>query len=276
MVTDASTPAVRSTSGLGLSVRLIKSLRLNRLANSVLQFAPKSLQEKITAWKVQNYLATYGTDAMVVLPVDKLKQKQREALQYLIDKYGAENLGDYLEFGVFSGTSISCMYQVSQEMGLKQMRLFGFDSFEGMPDIAATEDEGTWTPGQFKFGIEFTKGILTARGIDWHRVFLTKGWFCDILKPEFREHHQIKKASILMVDCDLYSSTVDVLAFCEPLIQDETIVFFDDWHSNDLAEKNMGEKKAFDEFLQSHPNFTVQEFGTYAHHAACFIVTRQT
>lgn len=280
MVTDASTAThstTRSASGFSsAAIQFIKLLRLNQFANFALRFAPKSLQEKITAWRVQNYLSTYGVDGMVVLPVEALKQKQREALQYLINNFGAKNLGDYLEFGVFSGTSISCMYQVSQELGLKRMRLFGFDSFEGMPEIAATEDEGTWIPGQFKFGIEFTKGILAARGIDWSRVFLIKGWFSDTLKPVFRAQQQIKKASILMVDCDLYSSTVDVLAFCEPLIQDETIIFFDDWHSNNLAEKNLGEKKAFDEFLQMHPNFTVQEFGTYADHAACFIVTRQS
>lgn len=259
-----------------VAVRVLKAFRLNRLANFTLRFAPQAVQEKITTWKVNNYLATYGTDALIVLPTEALQQKQRDALQYLVNKFGAENLGDYLEFGVFSGTSIRCMYQVSQEMGLEQMRLFGFDSFEGMPDIAATEDEGTWTPGQFKFGIEFTKGILTAKGIDWNRVFLIKGWFSDTLTPALREQYQIKKASILMIDCDLYSSTVDVLAFCEPLIQDEAVIFFDDWHSNDLAEKNLGEKKAFDEFLQAHPNFTVQEFGTYVEHAACFIVTRHS
>jgi len=108
-------------------------------------------------------------------------------LHHLIDRLGAENLGDYLEFGVFSGTSISCMYQVLQEFNLPQVRLFGFDSFEGMPESSATEDEGTWEPGQFKFGIEYTKGILTARGIDWNRVLLTKGWFCNTLTPEFRQ-----------------------------------------------------------------------------------------
>jgi hypothetical protein len=273
MSTDTYSSSLPSL--VSATIRTLKAFRLNRVANFALKFAPPVIQAKVTDWRVRNYIATYGTDALVVLPTEALKQKQREALQYLVNQSGVENLGDYLEFGVFSGTSIRCMYQVSQELGLEQMRLFGFDSFEGMPNVAATEDEGTWTPGQFKFGIEFTKGILTAKGIDWNRVFLIKGWFSDTLTPALREQYQIKKASILMVDCDLYSSTVDVLAFCEPLIGDEAVIFFDDWHSNNLAEKNLGEKKAFHEFLQAHPHFTVREFGTYAEHAACFIVTRQ-
>jgi hypothetical protein len=245
------------------------------VANTILKIAPVSIQSKVADLKVRNYIATHGPDALVVFPVEDLKRKQREAVQHLIDRFGAENLGDYLEFGVFSGSSISFMYQVLQEFKLEHIRLFGFDSFEGLPEIAATEDDGTWAPGDFKLGIEFTKGILTARGIDWNRVFLTKGWFCDTLKPEFCQQHQIKKASILMVDCDLYSSTVDVLKFCEPLIQDEVVIFFDDWNSNNLADKNLGEKKAFDEFLQEHSDLAVKEFGNYAAHTACFIVTRQ-
>ena len=276
MVTGNSAVS-HSNSRPGISlVYIAKALGLNRIINFVIQFTPRPIQEKITALKVQRYLDTYGVDGMVVLPMEDLKQKQRESLQYLIDRLGAENLGDYLEFGVFSGTSISCMYQVLQEFNLPQVRLFGFDSFEGMPESSATEDEGTWEPGQFKFGIEYTKGILTARGIDWNRVLLTKGWFCNTLTPEFRQQHQIKKASILMVDCDIYSSTVDVLKFCEPLIQDEVVVFFDDWNSNHLADKNLGEKKAFDEFLAAHPEFTIQEFGNYTSHSACFIVKRRS
>lgn len=257
-------------------IRTAKLLGINQAVNFALQFAPRVIQEKVAQLKVQRYLNKYGVDGMVVFSVEDLKRKQREALQYLLSRYRAEEIGDYLEFGVFSGSSIGFMYEVLQEFNLSQVRLFGFDSFEGMPESAAVEDEGTWTPGQFKFGIEYTKGILTARGIDWNRVFLTKGWFCDTLKPEFLQEHQLKKASILMVDCDIYSSTVEVLRFCEPLIQDEVVIFFDDWNSNNLAEKNLGEKKAFDEFISAHPEFVVQEFGNYASHTACFIVKRQT
>lgn len=255
-------------------IQFLKSLGLKDLGKYALKFTPKSFQKKVAKIQAFNYLETHGTDAAIILSVDALKAKQREALLHLVGELGADNVGDYLEFGVFSGTSLSCMFQILRDLKLDHVRLFGFDSFEGMPDIAAIEDEGAWQPGQFKFDIEFTKGILTRRGIDWNRVFLTKGWFCDTLKPELRDRYAIKKASIIMVDCDLYSSTVDVLNFCEPLIQDQAILFFDDWNSYGLAEKELGEKKAFDEFLQVNPQFTVKDFGHYEGHTACFIVSR--
>ncbi len=256
------------------SIQLFKFLGLKNVGNYVLKFMPEFIQKKIAELQAQNYLETHGTDAAIILSVDALKAKQQEALLYLIGELGADNIGDYLEFGVFSGTSLSCMFKVVKDLNLAPVRLFGFDSFEGMPDIAAVEDEGAWYPGQFKFSIEFTKGILTRRGIDWNRVFLTKGWFCDTLKPELRDRYSIKKASVIMVDCDLYSSTVEVLKFCEPLIQDQAILFFDDWNSYSLAEKDLGEKKAFDEFLQVNPQFTVKDFGRYEGHTACFIISR--
>ena len=69
-----------------------------------------------------------------------------------------------------------------------------------------------------------------------------------------------------MIDCDLYSSARQALSFCAPLIKDQVIIFFDDWGGGgDLHEKNLGEKKAFDEFLQEHPEFKAKNFGSYYH-----------
>jgi hypothetical protein len=258
-----------------LIIGLMKSLQLNNVIDSVLKLMPKTIRDWATDIRVRNFVETTDLEPLTVIPMGPLKAKQREAWQYLVEQVGADNVGDYLEFGVFTGTSMSCMFQVVQELQLNQVRFFGFDSFEGMPESSAIEDEGTWQPGQFKFGIEYTKGILRKRGVDLNRVLLTKGWFCDTWTPEFIQKHQIKKAGVIMVDCDIYSSTCDVLKLCEPLIQDKAILFFDDWNSNGLADKNLGEKKAFNEFLQENPCFTIEEFGPYTDHSQTFIVTRK-
>lgn len=268
------------SAGRNLIIELVQALQLNSATNLLLGFMPLKFQDWVTQLKVNNFLAKVGVSGLETLPVDSLQQSQRAALCYLVEKLGAENLGDYLEFGVFSGTSLGCMHTVLKELGLDHIRLFGFDSFEGMPAIASTEDEGVWAPGDFKLGIEFTKGILTQKGVDWSRTFLTKGWFCNTLTPELVQQYQLKKASVIMVDCDLYSSTVDVLRFCAPLIQDEVVMYFDDWHSGDLAAKNLGEKKAFDEFLAANPQFEARPFEPmYVHNAeglvngAAFVVS---
>lgn len=257
-------------------VRVAKLLGLKPIANFFINLMPQAMQSAVRRFLARYYLDEEWDSMALLVPVEALKQKQREALLYLKTTVGLETIGDYLEFGVFNGTSLGCMFQVLQEFGLNQVRLFGFDSFEGLPETDAEEDIGVWDAGGFKCHIEVTKERLTRLGIDWNRTFLIKGWFSDTLKPEFCQQYQIKKTNLIMVDCDMYSSTVDVLKFCEPLVRDQAVIFFDDWNSDGLASRNLGEKKAFDEFLQAHPEFTAQEFGSYHVNSICFIVTRTT
>ena len=58
-----------------------------------------------------------------------------------------ENIGDYLEFGVFNGSSMSSMYLTAKKLELNSMRFFGFDAFEGLPEGAEKEDDGVWKKG---------------------------------------------------------------------------------------------------------------------------------
>ncbi len=77
-----------------------------------------------------------------------------------------------------------------------------------------------------------------------------------------------------MIDCDLYSSTVDALAFCEPLIQERAVVFFDDWHSASLAAQGLGERRAFDEFIARHTDIDAEPFQSYSESSVAFLLTR--
>ncbi|MDP2654319.1 MAG: TylF/MycF/NovP-related O-methyltransferase [Candidatus Omnitrophota bacterium] len=182
-----------------------------------------------------------------------------KAIQYLKHKVGKENIGDYFEFGVCRGTSMKCMYDELEKAGLSDVRLWGFDSFEGLPPC----DDGHWKAGSFKSNYQHTKKLLTDHGVDWKRAALIKGWYSDTLSEDFAAKHKIKKASLIMVDCDIYSSTKEALDFIGPLIKDHSVVFFDDW--NPLARDNKGEKRAFDEFLAAHPEFRAEEFDEYSY-----------
>ena len=46
----------------------------------------------------------------------------------------SQSAGDYLEFGVFRGTSFINACRLARKHGLDEMRFFAFDSFEGLPD----------------------------------------------------------------------------------------------------------------------------------------------
>jgi hypothetical protein len=183
----------------------------------------------------------------------------REVLRILQRREDADALGDYLEFGVYHGTSLSCMYEARRQAGLRQMRLFGFDSFEGLPESAARQDDGLWAPGQFKSTMGLTHDNLRRWGVPPAEVTLVTGWFSETCTPLTRERLGLEHASVIMVDCDLYSSTCEVLAFCEPLIRQQAVLVFDDWHASGLADKGLGEARAFAEFLQAHPSLVAEE-----------------
>ncbi len=200
---------------------------------------------------------------------DEIEPKYNKAWKYITEKIGHTQKGDYLEFGVSHGSSLSCMHRVLKELKLNDVRLFGFDSFEGMPESAANEDGGEWKPGQFASPIEFTTKLLTDRGVDWSRTFLIKGWFNETLTPETVRKHSITKASVIMIDCDIYSSSKTALNFCIPFIKDLAVVFFDDWKDD----KDFGEYKAFEEFLKENPQFKSEPFGDYAPTGKIFVVT---
>ncbi len=67
------------------------------------------------------------------------------------------------------------MHKVLQELKLDRIRIFGFDSFEGMPDGAANEDNGKWKPRDFASSIQETKQYLNQRAVDWKEHILNKG-----------------------------------------------------------------------------------------------------
>jgi len=189
----------------------------------------------------------------------RLVHTYKEAIDVLRRREPAAALGDYLEFGVYHGTSLSCMYQARADLGLDdQMRLFGFDSFEGLPESAATEDDNVWMPGQFKSPMRLTRDNLRKWGVPDGAVTLTKGWFSETCTPEMCRRLGIVKASVIMVDCDLYSSSRDALALCTPLIHSQAVIVFDDYNASGLGDKHMGERRAFEEFLGANPDLEAE------------------
>jgi O-methyltransferase len=233
---------------------------LNVLRGMQLHKAYKKIEGHLPDWLHTRLRSVIGENTFVPLvATEELQPKYQMACDFLIEKIGKNKIGDYLEFGVSHGSSMSIMHQVLKKSNLDQVRLFGFDSFEGMPEIAANEDDGQWRPGQFASSLDATKDFMTRKGVDWSRTFLTKGWFSDTLTPDFIEKHKIKKASLIMVDCDIYTSSVETLNFCKPLIKDTSIVIFDDW----IEKEGFGEYRAWTEFLQQNPHFKATEIDTY-------------
>lgn len=179
------------------------------------------IERVISQLEVGHWFRVHGIYAK---PLYKNRQEFYAALAHDI----ADKAVLYLEFGVFQGASLRAWSQLLKN---PQSRLHGFDSFEGLPEKwNALNEERMFD----------TKGVLPQ--IDDPRVTLHVGWFTQTL-PQFTlpPHEQL----IVHIDCDLYSSTKDVLQTLACAMRPGTILLFDEFYDY------MHELRAFNEFLES-------------------------
>ena len=153
----------------------------------------------------------------------------RECIRYAAKHLTPAHLNHVLEFGVCKGASIKI---IKEELGRKKDKhaVFGFDSFVGLPE--------DWVGTGLKKGHFSTNGKVPNIG----GIKFFKGWFKDTI-PEYLKI--AKDIALLHVDCDIYSSTLDVLYGVQDFIVEGTIVVFDDWFYNHDPKYNDGNQKAF-------------------------------
>jgi len=122
---------------------------------------------------------------------------------------------DYLEFGVFRGDSLRswCKLNASPES-----RLFGFDSFEGLPEDWTTERPRS----------SFTTSGKTP-DIGDPRVHFVVGWFQHSL-PGFLNSYEPKNRLLVHIDSDLYSSSLYCLTSLDHRMPAGTFVIFDEFY----------------------------------------------
>lgn len=173
--------------------------------------------------------------------------------------------GDYLEFGVYEGTSLKGAASYWKKIGSKKMNFYGFDSFKGMKP--EKEDEHPFYT-KFDFSTDFK--IIRKRFSAFPEVKLVPGFFEDTLKKSAKEYG-IKKASIIMMDCDLYSAAKEAFRFLEPVVQKGTVLILDDYF-NYLGDKKKGVRAAFEEFVKKN-KLGCEEITRYGIGGAVFLIS---
>ena len=132
----------------------------------------------------------------------------------------------FYEFGVWSGRSFEHLIK-SFKKG------FGFDTFTGLPEVWNDEDKGTYS----------NLGLIPK--IDGGEFIAGK--FEDTLPKFFSSKQPL--ASLINFDADLYSSTLCALKYSNKVIDDKTILIFDEFIMNDNWEQD--EYKALNEFCDN-------------------------
>lgn len=231
-------------------VKLLQQTKLNKVAHKI----------------YYNYFHGFNTATKeVVTAIEIAFQKAM--------KLGIANKGDYYEFGLFKGYAFWQAQRIANNYNLKNMKYFGFDSFRGLPKVQGEDEtkEEVFYEGQYACSKDQVTKNLAAKGVDWRKTFLIEGFFEDSLNEQTKEKYQMGKVAIALIDCDLYSSTSEVLRFIKDLITRNTILIFDDWNCFDKNDEK-GQRKAFREFLENNKQFTAEELFEYGIYGQVFLI----
>ena len=120
----------------------------------------------------------------------------------------------YLEFGVYGGYSFKWWVSHNLHPG---SRFYGFDTFEGLP-----EDWGIFKKGDMSAGLKLPD-------IDDQRVTFVKGLFQDTL-PGILTNLDQKKRKVILLDADMYTSTLFVLTTLSPFLTKGDVILFDEFN----------------------------------------------
>lgn len=190
----------------------------------------------------------------------------------LVRSERGDDVGDYYEFGLFRGYTFLAAFRESERLGLTGMHLYGFDSFRGLPDPGSQDSpDARFFGGQFAASRDQVAKDLTQRGMDWSRAELIEGFYEDSLTEELKKALPRKNAAVVLLDCDLYSSTATALSWIDDLLLPGSVLLFDDWASYDGRE-DVGQPRAFFEFLTARTQWRSEEFGSFGKHGKGFVL----
>ena len=191
-----------------------------------------------------------------------------EAVNYLKI---AELPNVFFEFGCHSGRTYSAVLLASKFCKF-ELRNFAFDSFEGLPETLISED-GIFRSGTFSTKKnDFVQIVKNKTGFRLQDDQLIEGYYEKSLTDKL-SHRLPKSVGLIHIDVDLYSSTVTVLEFVKKFLVSGTVILFDDWYCFPPG-KEMGERRAFNEFLKKYPEIEVEEWKNYSTFGKSFFIKK--
>lgn len=165
---------------------------------------------KFSAWREQNSNLPFNDFFLSEFDYTK----RYKLYEFILDYEKLTEPVNYLEFGVCEGHSFNWWLQHNPAAS---SRFYGFDTFTGLPE--------QWD--QFKAGDMTMHGNFPDVKGDTRAEFI-KGLFQDTL-PAFVKRLDNSRRKIIHLDADLYSSTLYVLGYLEPYLNEGDIIMFDEF-----------------------------------------------
>jgi len=205
--------------------------------------------------------------------------------------------GDYLEFGTFKGASFVEAYRLLEKAYVRwndpatnsnafssppsdnvpiikkrSIRYFAFDSFKGLPPLSDSDKgHSRFSTGRYDCSQESFIKQIQYSGVDLKKIVINPGFYNESLTKDFKVKNSLNAASIIMIDCDLYESTVPVLEFVTDLLQQGSILIFDDWFAF-RGDPSKGQQRAVSEWLSRNPDIMIRDYAYFGPSQRAFIV----
>ena len=207
--------------------------------------------------------------------------------------------GDYLEFGVFKGGSFVQAYNSitnytniwknfkrtkqafsDEENAMKAFnkiktmnrKFYAFDSFAGLPEPKGIDlNHPKFIKGRYDFNRTNFINVLISNHVNMKKVEIVEGFYNNTLNDKLKKKLNLNKAAIVMIDCDLYESTKDVLKFITNIIHNGTVIIFDDWYCF-KSDPKKGQQFACSEWLSNNSQIKLIEYKEFGSFQKSFIV----
>jgi O-methyltransferase len=221
-----------------LSKRILHRLR-SHLRDAVIRLLRKRSVVLVKTQPLANALRQEGRD-WPFLGYTMIGHRRLDNVRDCIAKVLQDDIpGDLIETGVWRGGTTIFMRGVLKAYGVNDRRVWVADSFEGLPAPISSLD------GTDLSGVEYLKVSLAQVRSNFERFGLLDDQV-RFLEGEFRNtlpHAPIERLSILRLDGDLYSSTMDALRSLYARVSRGGYIIVDDYYSWAPC------RKAVDEFL---------------------------
>lgn len=182
--------------------------------------------------------------------------------------------GDYLEFGVFTGSSFVLAMRVHKKLkylGELSTKFYGFDSFSGFGDVTKEDAHPFYLDDIFNVDAErVIRNIKKkSKGLD---IEIVEGFFEETIKDKHSSEFDMSVARIVFIDCDLKGPAKIVFDFIKPIIQQGMLLIMDDFYSY-KGDSHLGVSGAYKEFCEENQNIKWRKVFDYGYGGIAYMVS---